>query len=156
MDKTSPTSPALKSKKRLGILLVEDSPDDVDLMFEAVREADLDAHITAVSDGVEALMYLRRKGKYSDVSGPALVLLDLNLPKKDGREVLREMKADRWLRRIPVIVLSTSGAEGDVKYAYENHANCYICKPLDMDDFVRVVQAIKGFWLNMVRLPDSI
>jgi len=122
-------------------------------MQEAVNEAGIDVELQVVDDGVKALKYLRRQGRFADKPPASMVLLDLNLPRKDGREVLVEMKSDRKLACIPVIVLSTSASEDDVRFAYAHHANCYICKPLDLDEFLAVVDAIRDFWLTVVRLP---
>lgn len=137
------------------ILMVEDNQDDVDLALETLREIDVSFTLRSVSNGVEALAYLRREGKYADAARPQLILLDLNLPRKDGREVLAEIKADERLRRIPVIVLSTSQAEMDVLRAYDLHANCYIAKPLQLEQFISTMEAIQQFWLNTVRLPQE-
>jgi len=136
------------------ILLVEDNPADVRLTMEAMRESKMQNHVTVVNDGEQALDYLRRRGPYASAIRPDLVLLDLNLPKKDGREVLQEIKAVEELRRIPVVVLTTSKAEEDIFQIYDLHANCYITKPMDLDRFIEVVRQIEGFWLNVVSLPD--
>ena len=136
------------------ILLVEDNPADVRLTMEAMRESKMHNRVTVVSDGEQALDYLRRRGRYAAATRPDLVLLDLNLPKKDGREVLQEIKAIEDLRRIPVVVLTTSKAEEDIFRTYDLHANCYITKPADLDRFIEVVQLIEGFWLRVVSLPD--
>jgi CheY-like chemotaxis protein len=136
------------------ILLVEDDPGNVLLTQEALGENKYPVIIHDVPDGVAAMAFLRREPPYSDVLRPDLVLLDLNLPKKDGREVLAEIKADPDLRRIPVVVLTTSGAEGDVLRSYDLHANAYVQKPLDMDEFVNVVQTFDEFFLSVVRLPQ--
>ncbi|MBX5493058.1 MAG: response regulator [Chloroflexi bacterium] len=135
------------------ILLVEDSPADVDLTREALEDAKVSNNLHVVADGVEALAFLRREGPYVEAPRPDLILLDLNLPKKDGREVLAEIKADPALRRIPVVVLTTSEAEQDIVRSYDLHANCYITKPVDLDAFIEVVRSIEGFWLAIVRLP---
>jgi len=137
------------------ILLVEDSPGDVRLTLEALKEAKMNNRMTVVGDGVEAMEYLRRQGKYVDATRPDVVLLDLNLPRKDGRKVLAEMKEDPDLRVIPVVVLTTSRAEEDVLKAYQHHANCYITKPVDFQQFLHVVQSIENFWLSVVRLPPK-
>jgi CheY-like chemotaxis protein len=138
------------------ILLVEDNPGDVRLTREVLKEGRIHNTLNVVGDGVEALAFLRREGKYAEAEPQDLVLLDLNLPKKDGREVLAEMKSDPVLRRIPVIILTTSSAELDVLTAYDHHANCYITKPVDLDQFVTVVRSIEDFWLAIVKLPDGI
>lgn len=137
------------------VLLVEDSPSDARLTQEAFREGKIRNHLTVVPDGVEALAYLRGEGRYAGAARPTLILLDLNLPRKDGREVLREIKNDPNLRAIPVVVLTTSDAEGDVMAAYEHHANCYIKKPVDFTRFLEVVSLIEDFWLTVVRLPSE-
>jgi two-component system, chemotaxis family, response regulator Rcp1 len=137
------------------ILLVEDSPADVDLTREALEDAKVHNNLHVASDGVEALAFLRREGRYADAPHPALILLDLNLPKKDGREVLAEIKADPLLRRIPVVVLTTSEAEQDILQSYDLHANCYVTKPVDLDAFMHVVRSIEDFWLAIVRLPSE-
>jgi CheY-like chemotaxis protein len=135
------------------ILLVEDNPGDARLTLEAFKEGRVINNLTVVNDGVEALRYLRRQGPYENAAAPDLVLLDLNLPKMDGRQVLAEIKADPDLRTIPVVVLTTSGSQDDVARAYGSHANCYIRKPVDLDQFLRVVQSIESFWLSLVMLP---
>lgn len=145
----------MKSNHQLDILLVEDNPGDVRLTMEALKEAKLLNRIINVPDGVEALAYLRREGKYSEATRPDLILLDLNLPKKDGREVLEEIKNDAHLKRIPVVILTTSRAEQDILKAYNLHANCYITKPVDLDQFIKVAKSIDDFWFTMVRLPSE-
>lgn len=135
------------------ILLVEDSPGDVRLTIEALKDAKVSNNLSIVGDGVEALAFLRRAGRHADAPRPDLVLLDLNLPRKDGREVLAEMKGSPDLRRIPVVVLTTSEAEQDILATYDLHANCYITKPVDLDQFITVVQSIEDFWLTIVKLP---
>ena len=124
------------------------------LTREAFNEGRLLNNLNVVNDGVEALAYLRQEGEYASRTRPDLVLLDLNLPRKDGREVLEEIKADEKLRMIPVVVLTTSAAQEDVTRAYGSHANCYITKPVDLDQFLRVAQSIESFWLSLVRLPS--
>jgi chemotaxis family two-component system response regulator Rcp1 len=135
------------------ILLVEDNPGDVRLTQEVLREGKIRNRLNVVGDGVEALEYLRRRGRFADAKPQDIVLLDLNLPRMDGREVLAAMKADAELRRIPVVVLTTSAAERDVLAAYDLHANCYITKPVDLTQFESVIRTIEGFWLSIVRLP---
>jgi chemotaxis family two-component system response regulator Rcp1 len=135
------------------ILLVEDNPGDVRLTREALREGKILNELSVVGDGVEALAFLRREGRYADAVRPDLILLDLNLPKKDGREVLEEIKGDGALKKIPVVILTTSAAERDILKAYDLHANCYITKPVDLEQFIRVVQLIEDFWLTIVKLP---
>src|SRR3954465_12067614 len=127
------------------ILLVEDNPGDVRLTREALREGKIRNNLSVVSDGVEALAFLRREGRYADAAHPDVILLDLNLPRKDGREVLTEIKADSQLRRIPVVILTTSTNEQDVLRSYDLHANCYSTKPVDFEQFIGVVQAIENF-----------
>ena len=137
------------------IFLVEDNPGDVDLTRETLLDSKLLNHMSVVNNGVEAMAYLRREGKYAAATRPDLILLDLNLPKKDGREVLAEVKADDRLRRIPVVVLTTSSAEQDILQTYDLHANCYITKPVNLDQFSAVVRAIKEFWFTIVKLPSE-
>lgn len=139
--------------KPIEILLVEDNPGDVRLTIEALKEAKVINHLTVVKDGMEALAFLRRQGSYTAAPRPHLIVLDLNLPRKDGREVLADIKADDSLKRIPVVVLTTSQDEQDVLKSYNLHANCYITKPVDLDQFVRVVRSIEDFWLGIVVLP---
>jgi CheY-like chemotaxis protein len=137
------------------VLLVEDSPSDARLTEEAFREGKIANVLTVVTDGCEALLYLQRQGKYADAPRPDLVLLDLNLPKMDGREVLRQIKTDDDLKTIPVVVLTTSEADQDVLKAYEYHANCYIRKPVDLTRFLQIVSMIEDFWLTVVKLPTD-
>ncbi len=137
------------------ILLVEDSPTDVLMAREALDHAKVLNHLQVVEDGVEAMALLRRQGKYADAPRPDLILLDLNLPRKDGREVLAEVKADDDLKLIPVVVLTTSKAEEDVLKAYGHHANCYITKPVDFPEFAQVVKSIEHFWFAVVTLPNG-
>jgi CheY-like chemotaxis protein len=137
------------------ILLVEDSPDDADLTIDALREGKVRNRITHVEDGVEAMAYLRRQGKHAAAPRPDLVLLDLNLPRKNGREVLAEIKQDPALRRIPVVVMTSSDDEKDILAAYNLHVNCYVTKPVDLDQFIRVVKSIEHFWLSIVKLPAA-
>ena len=147
------TDDILSSNKPIDMLLVEDSPTDVDLFKEALRETKIRNRLHVVSDGVEALRYLRREGEYSDAPTPDLILLDLNLPRKDGREVLAVIKNDDGLRAIPVVVLTSSKSEEDIAKTYELYANCYIIKPLDMDRFIEIVKQIDNFWFTVVKLP---
>src|SRR6266545_4855398 len=137
------------------VLLVEDNPGDVRLTKEALKEGRLLNNVNVVNDGIEAMAFLRREGKYVDAIAPDLILLDLNLPKKDGREVLAEIKSDPKLRRIPVVILTTSSAEEDILKTYDLHANCYVTKPVDLDQFIRVVQSIEDFWVTVVKLPSD-
>jgi CheY-like chemotaxis protein len=141
--------------KPVEILLIEDSPGDVRLTQEALKEAKVLNRLSVAADGVEALEFLRREGRFAGEPHPDLILLDLNLPRKDGREVLAEIKADPLLRRIPVVVLTTSRAEEDVVRAYDLHANCYITKPVDFRQFLEVVASIEDFWLTVVKLPKE-
>lgn len=136
------------------ILLVEDNPGDVRLTIEALKEGKVSNRLSVARDGVEALAFLRREGPHANAARPDLILLDLNLPKKDGREVLAEIKEDSRLRRIPVVVLTTSKAEEDILRTYDLHANCYITKPVDLEQFISVVRSIDDFWLSVVRLPS--
>jgi two-component system, chemotaxis family, response regulator Rcp1 len=137
------------------ILLVEDSPSDTDLTIEALRHGRVCNHLSIVEDGVQALDFLRRQGGYREAPRPDLILLDLNLPRKDGREVLAEIKADERLKTIPVVVLTTSRSDHDVQQVYQLNGNCYIVKPVDFDQFLRVVRTIEDFWLSVVKLPHS-
>ncbi|HHP7244702.1 MAG TPA: response regulator [Elainellaceae cyanobacterium] len=143
------------SKRHIEILLVEDSPGDVRLTQEVLQEAKVLNHLYVVQDGVEAMAFLRHEGKFTTAPKPDLILLDLNLPKKDGREVLMDIKSDDTLRRIPVVVLTTSQAEEDILKTYELHGNCYITKPVDLSQFIRVVRSIEDFWLSIVELPPE-
>ncbi|TAN42289.1 MAG: response regulator [Nitrospirae bacterium] len=145
----------VKNYKPIEILLVEDSPGDVRLTEECMKEAKVKNILHVVNDGVEALDFLRKKGKYANAAKPDLILLDLNLPKKDGREVLAEIKSDENLKRIPIVVLTTSKAEEDILKTYDLHANCYIVKPIDLQQFLQVVRAIENFWLTIVSLPKN-
>lgn len=147
---------SVNTGKPIDILLVEDNPADVRLTREALKEGKVRNVLSVVQDGVEAMAFLKQTGAYAKESRPDLILLDLNLPKKDGREVLAEIKEDAHLRRIPVVILTTSNAEQDVIRTYNLHANCYIIKPLDMDQFISVVRSIEDFWLTVVKLPPDI
>ena len=138
---------------QIEILLVEDSPSDQLLAKEAFAESNLPTRLHIVVDGVDAMAFLRLEGKYQAALRPDLILLDLNLPRKDGRQVLAEIKGSEELKRIPVVVLTTSQSEQDLSDAYGLHANCYITKPVDFNDFRTVVQSIQGFWFQTVRLP---
>lgn len=137
------------------ILLVEDNPGDVRLTQEALKEGKILNNLNIARDGIEAISILRREGVYADATRPDLILLDLNLPKKDGREVLMEVKKDEELRRIPVVILTTSRAEEDIIRTYDCHANCYITKPVDFDQFINVIKSIENFWLSVVKLPHK-
>ena len=140
----------------LEVLLVEDSPGDVRLTVEAFKTAKVHISLRVVYDGAEAMQYLRREDKYAEALRPDLVLLDLNLPKKDGREVLGEIKGDPALLTIPVVILTTSAAEEDILRSYRLHANCYITKPVDLVGFLEVVKSIDNFWLSVVKLPHEV
>jgi len=135
------------------ILLVEDNPGDVRLTQEALKGGKVSNNLHVVEDGEQAMAFLRRKGNYAGSVRPDLILLDLNLPKKDGREVLREIKSDNDLKRIPVVILTTSSAEEDIFKTYSDYANCYITKPIGFDQFISVVRSIENFWLTVVKLP---
>jgi chemotaxis family two-component system response regulator Rcp1 len=139
--------------KPIDILLVEDNPGDSRLAIEALKESKLRNNLHIVTDGIEAMDFLYKKGKHLQVPRPDLILLDLNLPKKDGREVLAEIKSDPDLKRIPVVILTISKAEEDVLKTYNLHANCFITKPLDLNQFVTVIKSIEDFWLTIVKLP---
>jgi two-component system response regulator len=140
----------------IAILLVEDNPGDVRLTREALKNSKIPTHLTVVEDGVEAIRYLMREGEYEDAQRPDLILLDLNLPRIDGREVLQTIKHDESLRRIPVVVLTTSDDEHDILATYNLYANCYITKPMDYQRFIEIVQSIQEFWFATVRLPSMI
>ena len=137
------------------ILLVEDNPADVRLTVEALKESKIRNRLNVVENGVEAMAYLRREGQYAAATRPDLVLLDLNLPLKDGREVLADIKADQNLKIIPIVILTTSKAEQDIIKTYNLHANCYVTKPVDLEQFINVVRAIEDFWLTIVKLPPN-
>jgi len=144
-----------KTGRPVQILLVEDNPGDVGLTLEALKEATLPNKLTVVKNGADALSLLRRQGQHAGAARPDLILLDLNLPKKDGRKVLAEIKGDDNLKRIPVVILTTSEDEQDVLESYNLHANCYIVKPLDLDRFITVVKSIEDFWLRIVVLTKN-
>ena len=135
------------------VLLVEDSAGDVRLMREAFKDAKVHINLHVASDGIDAMAFLRREGEHANVPRPDLILLDLNLPKKDGREVLEEIKESPALKSIPVVILTTSASDADILRSYRLHANCYITKPVDLDGFLKVVKSIDSFWLSVVRLP---
>jgi CheY-like chemotaxis protein len=141
--------------KPINILLVEDNPGDADLAREALENSKFNNNLQVVDDGEKAMAFLHREGPYRDAPRPDLILLDLNLPKKDGRQVLAEIKADPELKRIPVVILTTSRAEEDVLRTYNLHANCYITKPIDLNQFLHVVRSIEDFWMSIVVLPPS-
>lgn len=142
--------------KPIVILLVEDNDGDARLAIEAMRDSKFHNTLHHVWDGEEAMAFMRREGKFADAPRPDLVLLDLNLPRKDGREVLAEIKSDDSLKRIPVVILTVSSAEEDIFKTYNLHANCFITKPLDFHQFVKVVKSIENFWMSIVKLPDGI
>ena len=138
------------------ILLVEDNPGDVELTREALHDGKVHMNLSVVNDGVEALAFLRREGTYAGSPRPDLILLDLNLPRKDGRAVLGEIKQDPSLRHIPVVILTSSQAEQDIVRAYDLHANCYVTKPVDLDQFITIVRSIEQFWFTVVKLPRNV
>ena len=146
---------ASKLVRPIEILLVEDNPGDADLTREAMENSKMLVTMHVVGDGVEAMAFLRRTGKYANAPRPDIVLLDLNLPKKDGREVLAEIKADPDLKRIPVVILTISKDEEDILKTYILHANCYITKPIQLNQFIKVVKSIEDFWLTIVKLPPN-
>jgi CheY-like chemotaxis protein len=137
------------------VLLVEDSPGDVRLTREAFKDAKVLINLNVAADGVEAMAFLNRQGNNANSPRPDLILLDLNLPKKDGREVLAELKESPAFKSIPVVILTTSASEADIHGSYQHHANCYITKPVDLEGFLKVVRSIDSFWLSVVRLPDK-
>jgi two-component system, chemotaxis family, response regulator Rcp1 len=143
----------MTAEKLPDILMVEDNPADVRLTQEAFRYGNIHNTLSVARDGVEAIDYLHHRGSFADADRPDLILLDLNLPRKNGREVLAEIKADPSLMRIPVVVLTTSRAENDVLKTYDLHANCYVVKPADLDEFIDVVKSIEHFWLKAATLP---
>ena len=141
--------------KPVDILLVEDNPGDVRLTQEALKDAKLAVNLHVVNDGLEAMAFMRKEGQYAGKPRPDIVLLDLNLPKKDGREVLADIKSDPELKRTPVVIVTTSKAEEDIVKTYDLHANCYVTKPLDLDQFIIMVWSIEHFWLTIVKLPTD-
>ena len=143
----------MKPGRPIEILLVEDNPGDARLAKEALKEAKVNNHLSVAKDGEEALEFLHRRGKHLEAPRPDLILLDLNLPRKDGREVLAEIKADAMLRRIPVVVLTTSQSEEDVTSVYNLSANCYVTKPADLEDYLKTIRCLEEFWLRVARLP---
>ena len=145
----------MSNTEPIEILLVEDNPGDARLAQEALKESKVHNNLHHVSDGVEAMAFLRRRERFAGVPPPDLILLDLNLPRKDGREVLAEVKADPNLRSVPVVVLTTSEAERDLIKSYDLHANAYVVKPIDLDRFIEIVQAIEHFWFSVVKLPQG-
>lgn len=145
----------VKGTKQVEILLVEDNPADVRLVREALKESKIINNLSVVEDGVEAMDFLRKKGKYASSPRPNMILLDLNLPRKNGREVLSEIKSDEKLKRIPVVIMTVSDDEKDIMLTYNSHANCYIKKPLNFDQFNQVVHSIENFWFTIVCLPND-
>jgi CheY-like chemotaxis protein len=145
----------IKYGSPIEILLVEDNAGDARLAQEALKDSKILNNVHVAEDGVEAMAFLHRQGKFAESPRPDMVLLDLNLPKKDGRQVLSEIKSDEVLRRIPVVILTTSKAEEDIAKSYDLHANCYITKPIDLEQFMKVVKSIEDFWLTVVRLPPK-
>ncbi len=145
-----------KNIRPVNVLLVEDNPGDVRLTQEAFKEAKISIKLDVAMDGAEAIKFLRKEDKYADALTPDLILLDLNLPKKDGREVLKEIKTDALLKRIPVVVLTTSNAEQDIMKSYNLHVNCYINKPVDFEKFFDIIQKIEEFWLTTAILPTMV
>ncbi len=144
-----------RTVRAVQILMIEDNPADVRLTTEGLKDAKLHINLNVAKDGVEAMAYLYREGKYAAAPRPDLIILDLNLPRKDGREVLAEIKRDETLRRVPVVILTASEADEDILRAYDLHVNCYITKPVDLDQFIKVVQNIEEFWLTIVKLPPN-
>jgi chemotaxis family two-component system response regulator Rcp1 len=143
------------SAQPLEVLLVEDSPGDVRLTQEALKDAKVHINLRVVRDGIDAIAFLMREGEYATVPRPDLILLDLNLPRKDGREVLKEIKENPELKSIPVVILTTSASEADILRSYLLHANCYVTKPVNLDGFLTVVKSIDSFWLSIVKLPPN-
>jgi two-component system, chemotaxis family, response regulator Rcp1 len=141
--------------KPIEILLVEDKEDEASLTMETLSEGRVRNHVSLVRDGVEALTFLRREGSFANAPRPDLILLDLNLPRKNGQEVLAEVKQDHDLKRIPIVIMSSSSAEKDILASYNLHANCYVTKPLDLDEFIAAVRKIEDFWISFVKLPAA-
>ena len=148
--------PRNEKLRPIEILLVDDNPGDIRLTQEALKESKVLNNMHTVEDGMEALEFLRKEGSFKDVITPDIILLDLNLPKRNGREVLSEIKNDDVLKKIPVVILTISRAEEDILKSYALHANCYITKPVDMDQFIKIVRSIENFWFTIVRLPPNI
>ena len=140
----------------INILLVEDNPADARLIKEVFKDTKTKNRLYVVKDGVEAMAFLNQEFEYADIPRPDVILLDLNLPRKDGREVLKELKEDDVLKRVPIVILTTSSAEEDIIKTYNNHANCYITKPVDFDQFLKVINSIEDFWLSVVKLPSNL
>lgn len=150
------SDPQKENRKRFRLLLIEDNPGDVRLTQEAFSEGSIPINMDVVMDGEEAIKFLRKQGEYATASTPDLILLDLNLPKKDGRQVLEEIKSDDLLKLIPVVILTTSNAEVDIRMSYNAHANCFINKPVDFDNFFDIIQKVEEFWLQTAILPSSV
>ena len=148
--------PRNEKLRPIEILLVDDNPGDIRLTQEALKESKVLNNIHIVEDGMEALEFLRKEGRFKNVITPDIVLLDLNLPKRNGREVLAEIKEDDFLKKIPVVILTMSRAEEDILKSYALHANCYITKPVDMDQFIKIVRSIESFWFSIVKLPPNV
>jgi CheY-like chemotaxis protein len=147
--------PTLNGGKPIEILLVEDSAEDAELTTQSLKDGRVRNRIHWVEDGEEAMAFLTRQGRYAGAPRPDLILLDLNMPRKNGYEVLAEVKQDPWLKRIPVVVMTTSNDERDILAAYDRHANCYVTKPVDMDKFIEAVRSIEEFWLTVAHLPAA-
>lgn len=147
--------PRMSPARPIELLLVEDNPADVRLTVEAFRDARLMSHLHVARDGVEAMNFLRKEARFEAAPTPDLILLDLNLPRMDGREVLREAKSDERLRRIPIVVITTSNSEEDIARSYDLHANSYVTKPSDYEEFAEVIRLIEGYWLDAVQLPPA-
>lgn len=145
----------MHSEKKIEILLVEDNPGDIRLTREAFNEYKIANNLSIVTDGEEAMNFLYKKDKYKNAPTPDMILLDLNLPRKDGREVLEEIKESNILKSIPVIVLSTSENDTDIRHSYEHYANCYITKPIDFNNFMKVIKQLQEFWVTIVKLPSK-
>ena len=143
------------NKEKPRILLVEDNPGDIRLTQEALKESQMEIDLDVVSDGEQAIDFLMKRNKYANAMRPHIILLDLNLPKKNGIEVLKEVKAHESLKKIPIIVLTTSDADHDISKAYSLHANCYILKPVDFDDFAKVIKLVETYWFNTIQLPSE-
>ncbi|MEI8202714.1 MAG: response regulator [Bacteroidota bacterium] len=144
-----------KNLKPIEILMVDDNRGDIRLAMEAIKDAKVTNNIHVVYDGIEAMAFLRKEGIYAEMPRPDIILLDLNMPRKDGREVLEEIKTDPELKRIPVVILTVSQAEEDIIKSYDLHANCYISKPVDLDQFVKIVKSLENFWFTIVKLPPN-
>ena len=144
-----------RDERPIEILMIEDSPDDVELTQEALKDAKVRNHLHIAEDGVEGLAFLKGEGKHGDRPRPDLILLDLNMPRMGGKELLEKVKEDGALKHIPVVVLTTSGADEDILRSYQLHANCYITKPVDFEQFIKIVKSIESFWFTVVKLPEK-